>query len=229
MKLEISKLMDHYTDTEFCPREEELIDIGAVRDRVLAQVVPTRRKKRLGTRMLLVAAILAVCVGLIAAGRAMVRYVSPTGAVLVGGDNFSSGQASNAELVVLEEERLWFVADGKHIDITDLVDENTAYTYVVSDPETGATSSIIAGGTPEDFGWCEIFEAPGVGGLGSGENFMVTYVKIDGEWVDYRDLDVPVEEEVEFFESHEHDHVRQGWYEDGLRKLNQSDAYGPVE
>lgn len=229
MKLEISKLMDHYMDTEFCPREEGIVDAGAVRNQVLAQAVSTNRKKRLGTKLLLTAATLAVCVGIMAAGRAMVRYVSPTGAVLVGGDRFSSGQSSNVELVVLEEGRLWFVADGQHIDITDLVDENTAYTYVVSDPNTGATSSIIAGGTPEDFGWCEIFKAPGAGGHGGGKNFIITYVEVDGQWVDYRDLNVSDEEEVEFFESHEYDYVRQGWYADGLVKLNLSDAYGPVE
>ena len=229
MKLEISKLMDHYADTEFCPQEGEFVDAEAVRDRVLAQTVPTHRKKRWGTKLLLVAAALAACVGVMAAGRAMVGYVSPTGAVLAGGDGVSYAKGSDAELVVLEEGRLWFVADGQRIDITDLVDENTAYTYVVSDPDTGATSSIIAGGTPEDFGWCEIFEGPGAGGMGSGENFIVNYVNMDGELVNYSDLDISEEEEVEFFQSHEITLARKGWYADGLVKLGLSDAYGPVE
>lgn len=229
MKLEISKLMDHYTDTEFCPREGEFVDAEAVRDRVLAQAAPTHRKKRWGTKLLLVAAALAACVGVMAAGRAMVRYVSPTGAVLAGGDGTSYAKDSDAELVVLEEGRLWFVADGQHVDITDLVDESTAYTYVVSDPNTGATSSIIAGGTPEDFGWCEIFEGPGAGSMGGGENFIVNYVNMDGELVNYSDLNIPEEQEVEFFQSHEITLARKGWYADGLVKLGLSDPYGPVE
>ena len=229
MKLEISKLMDHYTDTEFCPREGEFADAQAVRDRVLARAVPTHRRKRWGTKLLLVAAALAACMGVAAAGRAVVRYVSPTGAVLEGGDATSYAKGSDAELVVLEEGRLWFVADGQHIDITDLTDENTAYTYVVRDPDTGATSSIIAGGTPEDFGWCEIFEGPGAGSIGGGENFIVYYVNMDGKLVDYSDLDISEEEEVEFFQSHEITFVRQGWYADGLMKLGLSDPYGPLE
>lgn len=229
MKLEVSKLMDYYTDTEFCPREGEFVDANAVQNRVLAQAVPVRQKKRLGVKLLLAAAVMAACVGLLAAGRAVVRYVSPTGAVLVGGDSYSSGQASDAELVVLEEGRLWFVADGQRIDITDLIDENTAYTYVVSDPDTGATSNIIAGGTPENFGWCEILEGPGAGGMGSGKNFIVTYADVDGELVNYSDLKISEEEEVEFYQNHEITFVRQGWYADGLVKLGLSDPYGPVE
>lgn len=229
MKLEISKLMDHYTDTEFGPQEGEFVDAGAIQNRVLGQVDPAHRKKRWGTKLLLVAAALAACMGLMAAGRAMVRYVSPTGAVLVGGDDYSSAQASKTEVVVLEEGRLWFVADGQHIDITDLVDENTAYTYVVSDLDTGAVSSIIAGGTPEDFGWCEIFEGPGAGSMGSGENFIVGYVDLDGELVKYSDLNVSEEEEVEFNQNHNIIFVRQGWYADGLIKLGLSNPYGPVE
>ena len=229
MKLEVSKLMDRYTDTEFAPPEGEFVDADAVRDRVLAQAASPRRKKRLGVKLLLVAAVLAACAGLLAAGRAAVRYVSPTGAVLVGGDGYNRAQVGKAEVVVLEEGRLWFVADGQRIDITDLVDENTAYTYVVSDPDTGATSHIIAGGTPEDFGWCEIFEGPGAGGVGSGENFIVTYANVDGEWVNYRDLNLSEEEEVEFYQTHEITFARQGWYADGLIKLGLSDPYGPVE
>lgn len=229
MKLEVSKLMDFYTDTEFNPQEGKFVNAREIRDRVLARAVPARRKKRLGTKLLLAAAVLTACVGLLAAGRAMVRYVSPAGAVLVGGDSYSSGQASDAELVVLEEGRLWFVADGQRIDITDLVDANTAYTYVVSDPDTGATSSIIAGGTPEDFGWCEIFEGPGAGGMGSGQNFILTYANIDGELVNYSDLNISEEEEVEFYQNHEITLVRQGWYTNGLVKLGLDDPYGPVE
>lgn len=229
MKWKVSELMDYYTDTEFYPEERKLVDTGAIRDRVLAQVVPARRKRRLGAKLLLVAAVLTACVGLLAAGRAMVRYVSPAGVVLVGGDSYSSGQASDAELVVLEEGRLWFVADGQRIDITDLVDANTAYTYVVSDPDTGATSSIIAGGTPEDFGWCEIFEGPGAGGMGSGQNFILTYANIDGELVNYSDLNIFEEDEVEFYQNHEITLVRQGWYADGLVKLGLDDPYGLVE
>lgn len=229
MKLEISKLMDAYMDMEFCPREGNFADAGAVRERVMAHAAPTRGKKRLVRKLLLAAAVIAASVGAAAAGQAMMRYVSPGGAVLVEGDRYSVGQAGDAELVVLEDGRLWFVADGQHIDMTDLVDENTAYTYVISDPDTGAVSSIIAGGTTEDFGWCEIFTAPGAGSMGSGENFMRTYVRIDGELVNYRDLNISDEEEVEFFQNHEPILVRQGWYTDGLTKLGLTDAYGPVE
>jgi hypothetical protein len=232
MDLEISKLMDHYTDTEFCPREGVFADPQAVRERVLAQVRPGRRKKRLGGKLLLVAAVAAVCMGLMATayGIYSVRYVSPAGAVLEGENGTATtGQVGCGEVVVLEEGRLWFVADGQRVDLTGLADGSTAYTYVTRDPDTGAVSNLIVGGTPEDFGWCEIFQTPNAGSMGSGENFVVTYANIDGTWVKYADLHIPEEEEVEFFQTHETTIVRQNWYADGLTKLGLSDPYGPIE
>ena len=44
-----------------------------------------------------------------------------------------------------EEGRLWFVADGQRIDITDRIDEETPYLYT-SEDEAGNRTYIVVGG-----------------------------------------------------------------------------------
>lgn len=235
MKVEISKLMEHYIDDEFAPREGDYVDAGAVRDRVMAQLPPERKRRRAGrpVRTVLIAA--AVCAALLVsavAGPNIIRYISPTGVVLVenGGTNVPSTTENAVAPIVLEDGCLWFVLDGERVDITDLVDEDTAYTHVSTDPESGAVSKIIVGGTPEDYGWFELFSVPGQGSMGSGENFIVNYVEIDGELFTRNDLDMTAEEYDAFSLTHENVLVRQGWYVDGMQKLGETfDAYGPID
>ena len=71
-----------------------------------------------------------------------------------------------------ENDRLWLAADGQKLDITDQVDENTPYIHEHTDPATGNKGYLIAGGTPEDFGWVEIvqFEIDGSIAM-SGNNY----------------------------------------------------------
>ena len=65
MKVEISKLMEHYIDDEFAPREGDYVDAGAVRDRVMAQLPSAPKRRRAGrpVRTVLIAA--AVCAALL--------------------------------------------------------------------------------------------------------------------------------------------------------------------
>ena len=73
----------------------------------------------------------------------------------------------NPTIISLEDGRLWFVAGGQRVDVTDQVDEETSYVYTATDEE-GNLHYIIVGGTPEDYGWFEGVTAPDGSGGGSG-------------------------------------------------------------
>ena len=85
--------------------------------------------------------------------------------VTVGGD-------TEASFLSVEDGRLWFEADGQHIDITDKISEETPYIYERTDPVTGEKGCMVVGGTVEDFGWIEFFIVDGKMQAGSGSNYF---------------------------------------------------------
>lgn len=175
-KLEISRLMDDYPDEEFGPEEDGLVNEERVKERVLARVRRGRLKKR---RMLLAAAVLAVCLGLVGWSYGeRIYHLLGGGQVVIGGDgagmgygeiHMSDGYDENGQplVVSLEEGRLWFVARGQRVDITEQVDEKTPYVDTWWDEE-GNFYYVMAGGTPEDYGWYQGVTAPDGSGGGSG-------------------------------------------------------------
>lgn len=56
--------------------------------------------------------------------------------------------------IQLKNGRLWFINGKEYTDITDMIDEETPYVGVQTDPDTGEIIAFLAlGGTPEDFGY----------------------------------------------------------------------------
>lgn len=174
-KLEISTLMDGYPDEEFGPKEDNTVDVERVKDRVSARIRRGRLKKR---RIILAAAVLAVCLGL--AGWTYgerIYHLLGGGQVTIGGGagmgygevQMSDGYDEDGQPLVisLEEGRLWFVARGQRVDITDRVDEKTPYVDTWRDEE-GNLYYVMAGGTPENYGWYQGVIAPDGSGGGSG-------------------------------------------------------------
>lgn len=194
-KLEISRLMDEYVDTEFFPEGGSAADADAVKARVLAQAAPAKRR-RAPLKMALLAAALAVgCALCIAAGLPTTVYHLATGGTVTvqrGPDGYASYDFSNqfpAEPVVLENGRLWLVVKDERTDITDLIDMETPYIVEDTDPETGLSNYLIVGGTPEDFGYCSYQETKRGGYAGGGSGGCYTpYSTIDGVPYDVRDL-----------------------------------------
>ena len=194
-RLEISRLMDEYTDNEFFPLGGESADTQAVKERVLAKTAPAK-KRRGPLRMALLAAAMAVgCVLCIAAGLPTTVYHLVTGGTVTvqrGPDGYASYDFSNqfpAEPVVLEEGRLWLVINDDRTDITDLIDMETPYILEDTDPESGLSNYLIVGGTPEDFGYCSYQETTSGGFAGGGSGGCYTsYSTIDGIPYDVRDL-----------------------------------------
>ena len=135
-------------------------------------------------------ALAAVGVLCVAAGLPMTTYQLFTGGTMVAdvemsGPNrhiyFDLRNAFPEDPLVLEDGRLWLVLNGERTDITDRIDMETPYIVEHTDPETGLSSSLILGGTSEDFGWCLWQELPNQGGYSAyGYNYRATHFVYDG-------------------------------------------------
>ena len=172
-KLDISRLMDAYEDTEFMPEEEISVDTERIKRDVIKTV---KGKRRTARRMAIVAAVLAACLALAGwtYGEQIYQFFSGGWVSIGGADDgptmaMSNGLDENGDptIISLENSRLWFVADGQRIDVTSQVNENTPYVWTQWEKD-GGLHYIIVGGTPEDYGWFEGIELPGDSGGGSG-------------------------------------------------------------
>ena len=172
-KVDISRLMDAYEDTEFMPEEEMFVDTERIKREVIKTV---KGKRRTARRMAIVAAVLAACLALAGwtYGEQIYQFFSGGWVSIGGADDgptmaMSNGLDENGDptIISLENSRLWFVADGQRIDVTSQVNENTPYVWTQWEKD-GGLHYIIVGGTPEDYGWFEGIELPGDSGGGSG-------------------------------------------------------------
>ena len=175
-KLEISRLMDAYTDEEFGPKEELFVDQEAVKKAVLGTV----KKKHITPRKALaLTAALAACLVLagFAWGERIIQLMSG-GQVTIGQTGIGGGygtvtmsdgydEAGNPTVIALEEGRLWFVAGGQRLDVTEEMDDETPYVHTLMDEE-GNFHYWIVGGTPEDDGCFEGVKLPDGSGGGGG-------------------------------------------------------------
>lgn len=193
-RLEISTLMDEYVDNEFFPEGGSTVDAEAVKDMVLTKAAPARKRRIPRFAQVMLAAALAATLIVTAAGAtwALKSYPLFTGGTLKA-DVVSNGPKENRhsisdireglseDPVVLEDGRLWLVLNGQHTDITNLIDEETPYVIDYTDPVHGLRSSLILGGTPEDFGWVLWQQLPNHGGYVALEhNNRYYYVVLDG-------------------------------------------------
>lgn len=171
-KLEIAHMMDAYEEEEFVPEEEALVDPQRVRTAVMGRVRRGRTR-----RILLTAAVLAACLGLVGWTYGERVYQFMCGGRLVSGEHQTSlewDKEARAQVLSVEEGRVWFVADGQRLDITDRIDEETPYLYAWQDGQ-GNRSGLIVGGTPEHCGWAEIWER--ADGMESAEFYDGTVVE----------------------------------------------------
>ncbi|MBD5115665.1 MAG: hypothetical protein HDT46_10815 [Ruminococcaceae bacterium] len=56
-----------------------------------------------------------------------------------------------------ENGRLYFIGNGEHEDITDIISEDKAYVYSYIHPDRNKVHYVIAGGGVDDFGYAELF------------------------------------------------------------------------
>lgn len=175
-KLEISRLMDAYTDEEFEPKEEAVVNQEKIKEAVLGTV---KKKRHTARKAVVLAAALAACLALVGFtwGERIIQLMSG-GQVTIGQTGIGGGygtvtmsdgydEEGNPTVIALEEGRLWFVADGQRLDVTDRMDDETPYVHTLVD-EQGNLHYWIVGGTPEDYGWYEGVKLPDGSGGGSG-------------------------------------------------------------
>lgn len=161
-QVEISRLMDEYRDSEFCPEDGSTADAEAVKSRVLAKIKPAAGKRRLSRKKKwLLAAGLAAALVLIGAGFPSVMYrLANSTVTFTQTPDSQCITYEGGSYVKLEDGRLFFVLGDERTDITDQIDENTPYIYDGSDPEAGMTCYLIMGGTPDHYGWLEWTQVP---------------------------------------------------------------------
>ena len=125
-RLEISKLMDEYTDTEFFPTGGSTADLEAVKGRVLAQAAPAKRRRRPLKMALLAAALAVVGMLCIAAGLPGLAYQLVNGTLTFTQTSTSKIATMSSDVIMdLEDGRVFSLLDGEHVDITDRIDRDT--------------------------------------------------------------------------------------------------------
>ncbi len=103
------------------------------------------------------AAVIAAAALLMGAAGVLNRYFSLGGFEIESNEQHFSIDLSAKGPVAVKDGRLYFEMDGQRTDITDLVDEHTPYLYTAYNASGQVFSHILAGGTPEDYGWVEIW------------------------------------------------------------------------
>ena len=163
-EIDITRIMDDYTDNEFGIEGELAVDEEKAVSELMTQVKPKKRMKLI-FKVLIAAAALVSLMGAAAAngfyfttisGEDIAYYIDEFGMVHHEGTSHLDGTEALARVVQLEDDRLYFVADGGKTDITDLIDEETPYIYKLHDLPTdkpNCENYIIVGGTPEQYGF----------------------------------------------------------------------------
>lgn len=181
-KLEIAHMLDAYEEEEFVLEEENLVDPQRIRAAVMGRVRRGRTR-----RVLLTAAVLAACLGLVGwtYGERVIQLLNG-GQVTIGAGygtvQMSDGydEQSNPVILSLEQDRLWLVARGQRLDVTDQVDEKTPYVDTWWDEED-TLHYVIVGGTTEDYGWFEGIKLADGSGGGAGVPYSRTDLPPDAE------------------------------------------------
>lgn len=144
------------------------------------------------TKIVLAAALAVGCVLSIAAGLPAQVYNFVSGGQTVvqpgTGDTSFTLNGDVAGPVSVENGRLMCTADGRKLDITDKVDENTPYILERTDPNTKQKGYVVAGGTVDNFGWAEFFLAEDGTCSMAGENAWDYMVPVDGKQIPMSEL-----------------------------------------
>lgn len=174
----ISEMMENYTDKELFLEGEQTVDTEKAVSELLGQV-----KKRPLIRPAFKAAIAALVAavgigamfgftpeqgGIVTLSNYMVSYkvmdyddVPPNTAGRYYDEEgvfYYDQKDSNIDhLVRLEQGRIIFTGDGQHIDVTDLIDEETPYIYPYKNAGDGSQGYIVIGGTPDFFAFADIY------------------------------------------------------------------------
>ncbi|MCH5200360.1 MAG: hypothetical protein J1F60_05305 [Oscillospiraceae bacterium] len=178
-EIDITMLMDNYTDNEFNIGGEAGVEAEKVVSAVLPQVKQRKKAKPL---FKVIAAAAAAVVALATVMAATVirggRFTTING----GGGTYEfypNGGASASfdlgeDVLVKEDDRLYFVIGDEKTDVTDIIDPQTPYIYSYNVESNSQPIHIIIGGTAEHYSFVHLAYFEGIGWWGMG--------KTDSEW-----------------------------------------------
>lgn len=136
--------------------KETVLDLMGLIDPALVEEADSIQTNTRRSKLIPVAVLVAAAVLLMGAAGVLWRFHLLTGAGVIQDEHQLSVDHSESDPPAqLEDGRLIFTADGQHIDITDLIDQRTAYVYATVN--AGLPTYIMVGGTPEDFGYAEVW------------------------------------------------------------------------
>ena len=183
------------------------------------------------TKIVLAAALAVGCVLSIAAGLpgqvynfmsgGSVKVMPVDGDGTIGSAEVVFGSTEDNAPIVLEDGKLWFVNGEERTDLTGLIDENTPYIYEHTDPATGNKGYVILGGTVDNFGWAEYFQADDGTGSLQGSNFADSYLTIDGVRQPSYQLSEELVDKLNDDPSYELHNVNYPWFQAALDQLGQ--------
>lgn len=168
--------------------------LGEIGDQYVSEAISYTRQKRKSARSVwLVAALVSMFFLMGAAGVITTYHLVVGFNVEQTEEHFSVDFSTGSAPAVIENNRLWFIADGQHIDITDIIDENTPYIYTAVNNTTNRPSYIIIGGTPDDFGYAEIWTNNGVVGFAARHGDISMMMELTAQEFEQGMWEVPVE------------------------------------
>ena len=202
-KVEITKLMDNYTDKEFFFEDMDGgINSKSVNSKVMSRIKPFTVKRSVKITAAAAAAAVALSAAAVAVNSGIFSgsYKTASGVTVDIYDNKSNvGFSSKNAPCVYRDGRTIFTAFGKDKDITDLIDEETPYICSYKN-SAGLQSYLIVGGRPGNVGYADVSnigteEEPqwfGVGGFYETKTLSVygvdmTYTGLTREQVDQLD------------------------------------------
>lgn len=152
-KVEITELMDNYTDKEFFFEDTEDssgTDSKGVKARVMSRVKPFTVKKRIKITAAAAAAAAVLSAAAVAVNSGIFLGSYKTASGITVGIHYGGikvNYASGNEPFEYRDGRVIFTASGEDKDITDLIDYQTPYIYSYKN-EAGLESYLIIGGDP---------------------------------------------------------------------------------
>lgn len=206
------------------PKKEEIME--------MMENQKTVKRRMPGAAKIALAAALAVgCVLSVAAGLpgqvynfmsgGSVRVMPVDGEGIIGGAEVVFGNTADNAPIVLEDGKLWFVNGGERTDLTGLIDGGTPYIYEHTDPSTGNKGYVIVGGTADNFGWAEFFQADDGTGSLQGSNYADSYLTIDGVRQPSYQLSEELVDKLNNDPSYELHNVNYPWFQAAMNQLDQ--------
>lgn len=193
-ELEISRLMDSYSDEEFMTEEVGELNAEKICERVMSAAGKPKKRLKTGIKLMIAAAAVVGASLITAASVPETTFISLTGQrVTESWLMYGSGLKATEEVVpyTVEGDRIYFTADGGHTDITDLISDEDAYFYEYTKTDNRGNERrccIAVGGTVRNPSYGEIIMGLKPGETSARWNGVIYYYRIDGRVVSVNDM-----------------------------------------